>query len=785
MERIKGWLKFAGKSEQKVAAVFGVSPERCAEAVAYLRKELPDVPVWLFATCEPLAATKAECERVAVAEDSMELLVTAEKELWPRRVALALTTWTGEHGRWPVKLAPFFVPMFHVLLMNDARGFFAPSPGAIRAHCLRRAREAVQWVWNRVRDWSRGTLLLVLGWVAQGYSPLSRWFFWKRQGSEPLALPSVAASGSGVVCFRYGNRQWDRRKLNELIESAQAPYLLLQDGPGEDALEDALPLFGRARTFAVARQADYRAWSPMLFARAPFRQLQPGTASQTHAPTARTILFDREKLRLLGGIPETIVPGTALFIIFAKAAAAGWRSYTAGGTRKLEEAVDWPYEEAEFVTRLFADPKLRQLGPREPDLARGNISTAIGAPQLPPRGSGCRPRVLVVSPYLPYPLSHGGAVRIWNLCRALAGRVDFILAAFREKGDTVHFDKLHEVFREVYALDIDEKASPDETLPKQVRGHVSRSMRALIAELCREKQIDLMQVEFTHMAGFRDAAPEVPAILVEHDITFTLYRQFAERDKTEAARAEYERWLAFESRWYRSYEAVWTMSEDDREQALAQGSRPERTDIVANGVDIERFVPAGEPAEFPELFYVGSFRHLPNILGFEKLLYEVMPRVWKRYPEARLRVVAGPDHKRYWREFQKRAYPDSFDPRVIVHGFVEDLRPLYATAAIVLVPLLVSAGTNIKVMEAMACRKAVVSTPIGCAGLGLRDGEDAVIRAESPEFAEAVCELLGNAALREAIATEARRTVEQRFSWGAIAEAAYESYLKTAGVPAR
>jgi glycosyltransferase involved in cell wall biosynthesis len=227
------------------------------------------------------------------------------------------------------------------------------------------------------------------------------------------------------------------------------------------------------------------------------------------------------------------------------------------------------------------------------------------------------------------------------------------------------------------------------------------------------------------------------------------------------------------------------MSPEDRSRAVAEGSPEDRTFVVANGVDIERFVPHHEPSDAPELFYVGSFRHLPNILGFEKLWHEVMPLVWQRCPEARLRVVAGPDHQRYWREFLRRAYPASFDPRIVVHGFVEDLRPLYARATLVLAPLLVSAGTNIKVMEAMACRKAVVSTPIGCAGLGLVDGHDALVREGSPAFAVAVCELLDDAGRREEIAAHARRTVEERFSWRAIAEQAYASYRKLSGVPAR
>jgi len=348
--------------------------------------------------------------------------------------------------------------------------------------------------------------------------------------------------------------------------------------------------------------------------------------------------------------------------------------------------------------------------------------------------------------------------------------MDFILACFREKNDTVDYAKLREVFREVYVVDFDEKASRDESLPKQVRQHRSSSMRALIGKL----KADLLQVEFTHLAHFRDAAPQTPAILVEHDLTFTLYRQFAERNPSEAARREYERWLAFEREWMPRYDAVWTMSEEDRRLAMAEGANAV---TVANGVDIERFVPM-PASETMEVFYVGSFRHLPNIIGFEKLRHEVMPIVWRRFASARLRVVAGPEPERYWRESMSRDYPRDLDSRIQVHGFLEDLRPLYAEAAVVVVPLEVSAGTNIKVMEAMACGRAVVSTPVGCAGLALQDGHDILIRSTPDDFAGAICELLGDANRRKCIADQARRTVERRFSWNAIADQAYASYLE-------
>jgi glycosyltransferase involved in cell wall biosynthesis len=96
------------------------------------------------------------------------------------------------------------------------------------------------------------------------------------------------------------------------------------------------------------------------------------------------------------------------------------------------------------------------------------------------------------------------------------------------------------------------------------------------------------------------------------------------------------------------------------------------------------------------------------------------------------------------------------------------------------VPLEVSAGTNIKVMEAMACARAVVTTPVGCAGLALEDGHDALIRATPADFAAAICDLLADPDHRQCVAAQARRTVEQRFSWESIAEQAYATYVELA-----
>ncbi|HEY2014244.1 MAG TPA: glycosyltransferase family 4 protein [Bryobacteraceae bacterium] len=813
---LRSLLRLVGKGDRKVVAVFGFSPASCHRAVLYLSEGARGLPIFLFSTAEPLAETVPLCESVVVRGGSWSLLWEAERRLWAHWLAIGVATWTGERGHWPVKLAPLLVPPFRALLLNENGDFIPGSPREIIKHFRRRVHDAFDSGLHRAQDLGRGYWLLisyhvwrsapvtrvkdemagvslllasltlrvvtaVLGWFSL---PRKGWFE-KFHGNEPLEVPLPPVEGSTFANFVQAGAHWNRRKFEAFVRASDARWIVWhQDSSVDSPIDDMQPVLDDERTFAVSRQTHFRAWKGMLFPLAPFRTLQPGEASRVLAPVSRTVVVDRQKLLALG-IPSCSLAGTAWMLLFWKAAAAGWQSYSMGQGSRLREQPDFPMQEMGFLLRIFWNRALRRLGPRESDLARGSIAFSPShqkAAGTRPATAAPRLKVLVLAPFLPYPLSHGGAVRMFNLCRALAPRVDFLLVAIRESQDVVDYGRLHEVFREVYVVDKAERPSLDERLPDQVRQHRSSALPAMAGELARKWKPDLLQVEYTHLAALRDAVPHVPAILVEHDLTFSLYRQLAEKKgATEAATREYGRWLEFEKYWLGVYDGVWAVSEDDRRAAIREGNRSSaRTFVVPNGVDIERFVPGDEAVPTPEIFYVGSFRHLPNVLGFQKLREEVMPRVWSRFPDLRLRVVAGPQHEQFWNRFSPRVASREFDSRIEIHGFVEDLRPLYAKASVVVVPLEVSAGTNIKVLEAMACGKAVVTTPIGCAGLGLQDGFDARIEGDWKAFADSVVELLADAALRRRISAQARRTVEGRFSWTAIAESAWQSYRMVA-----
>jgi glycosyltransferase involved in cell wall biosynthesis len=201
---------------------------------------------------------------------------------------------------------------------------------------------------------------------------------------------------------------------------------------------------------------------------------------------------------------------------------------------------------------------------------------------------------------------------------------------------------------------------------------------------------------------------------------------------------------------------VITMSEQDR--TLVSGAVS-----IPNGVDLERFRPSSRAPEARRVLFIGSFAHRPNVLAVEFFLREVFPLL----QDVAFHVIAGQRHERFW---------DLRHSGVEVEGFVADVRPAYERAAVVVAPLVVSAGTNIKIMEAMAMGKAIVSTSAGIHGLDLRSGADLIVTGAPEEMARAISALLDSPQQRNVLEQQARRTAEQRFGWDAISRAQRELY---------
>ena len=406
-----------------------------------------------------------------------------------------------------------------------------------------------------------------------------------------------------------------------------------------------------------------------------------------------------------------------------------------------------------------------------------------------PKGSGCpipqenhtaiypgkpatgKPRVLIVSAYLPFPLSHGGAVRIHNLTARAAADWDQILICFVET-DAPPPPELLERFVEVIQVRrIGSHATVRSNRPEVVEEFSSDAFRAALRLAVRKWSPVIAQLEFTHMAQYAaDCAPARP-ILVEHDITFDLYEQMARTSSDWDLHRELKRWRRFETRAWRDMSCVVTMSAKDQ-AVVTNVATGARAVTLPNGVDLDRFHVAGQEPEPRRVLFVGSFSHLPNLIALAFFLDEV----WPRLPDARLHIIAGANHE-YFLDYQSRRVHLHLDqPGIELEGFVADVRPAYERAAIVVAPLVSSAGTNLKVLEAMACGRPVVSTPAGVNGLDLTPGEDFVLVNTGAEMATAIADLFARPEECRRLAAAGRRRVEESYGWDEIARKQSELY---------
>jgi glycosyltransferase involved in cell wall biosynthesis len=323
---------------------------------------------------------------------------------------------------------------------------------------------------------------------------------------------------------------------------------------------------------------------------------------------------------------------------------------------------------------------------------------------------------LVVSSYMPV-LGSGRAVRTYGIVRALAasGPVDLVHLDFgADRPDPAYTAipnlRLHAVHntrgprRALSWARLRASGVP----PAVARG-VSRELAAAASELDADRVI-------AEDAMAAVALRNRPAIYSANNLE-SAFRSDPDWGST-------ERLKAFERRLLEDATEAWLPSHAD-----VVGARELAPDAklryVPNVVDVAAFEPRRAPADPPEALLVGNFAYEPNREGLDFLLAEAMPRVWERAPELRL-SVAG------------RGAPSSTDERVIVHGFVDDLAPLYERAACALVPLLSGGGSPLKFIEALARGLPVVATPRAAVGVDAEAGRHYVEGDGAEGFAEAV-----------------------------------------------
>jgi glycosyltransferase involved in cell wall biosynthesis len=208
------------------------------------------------------------------------------------------------------------------------------------------------------------------------------------------------------------------------------------------------------------------------------------------------------------------------------------------------------------------------------------------------------------------------------------------------------------------------------------------------------------------------------------------------------------------------FDAVIAISEPDRESFEEDyGWRHVRA--IETSVDLDYFRTAGRPEVPDRVVFVGSMDWLPNQDGVKYFVERVWPLVRRRRHGATFRVVGRNPPP----EIRRLSGVDGVE----VAGTVPDVRPYLDEAAVMAVPLLVGGGTRLKIFEAMAMGKAVVSTTVGAEGLSVIPGEHLLIADDPSGFADAVVSTLESPEHRAALGDAARRLVNERFGTEPVA----------------
>jgi glycosyltransferase involved in cell wall biosynthesis len=408
-----------------------------------------------------------------------------------------------------------------------------------------------------------------------------------------------------------------------------------------------------------------------------------------------------------------------------------------------------------------------------------------------------RLRVLYVCQFPPSPPRFGAQVRMHGLMTALAERHDVWAVCCAEPAELAESRRaMEEYCRGVEIVPDTTSASTVRKRLLQLRSLAStrtferhlfttRALQRRIDAALRARRFDVVNVEgpFVGHHRFGTAPPGAPPprlVLDEHNVEYDVHRQTVEAGGGSLARRVYNavNWRKMR----REEEGLWGRVDaitvtSPRDAARIRAARPgARVAVVPNGVDVERFRPRpGDPLpDRRTVLFFGALDYYPNSEGLLSFLDATWPRLLSTHPAARLRILGRRPPPAL---LARRA------PGIEIAGFVDDLRPSLAEAAVVVVPLRLGGGTRLKILEAMAMGRPVVSTSVGAEGLDAAHGRELLLADDPVRFAAEVRRVLDDPALAARLGKAARAFVERRYSWRASARALERCLLDVCAAP--
>ena len=349
------------------------------------------------------------------------------------------------------------------------------------------------------------------------------------------------------------------------------------------------------------------------------------------------------------------------------------------------------------------------------------------------------------------------------LCNVQEGEEDGI-DGMRELGVRLETIPWHEASRSSPSFYRDLALNLFSRYPFNVNKDYDPALRDRAAQLLAEEKYDLLICDFVQMARNAMDLHGPPKMLFQHNVEAEIFRRHSEHDRGWLRRRymglQWKKMQRFEGDAGRRFDTVVAVSDHDRE-IFERDYGWSHVRTIDTAVDVGHFSPNGRPENANRVTFVGSMDWLANQDAVIDFVERTWPLVKSLVPNAELQIV-GRNPPSSITELSVREDID-------VTGTVPDVRPHLNEAGTVIVPLRIGGGTRLKIFEAMAMQKAVVSTAVGAEGLPVTSGQDIVIADSPQEFAKSVAKVLTDETWRLQIAAAARKLVCERYSAETVA----------------
>jgi glycosyltransferase involved in cell wall biosynthesis len=374
------------------------------------------------------------------------------------------------------------------------------------------------------------------------------------------------------------------------------------------------------------------------------------------------------------------------------------------------------------------------------------------------------------------PVDTGGKIRSYNLLRHLASRNDVTLLSYYSGApDDAYDEAIRAEFPRAVpvatggpggsgvGVALDYARHLCSPAPYAVTKFTSPRVRHLIRSWFEERRFDAAVCDFLSASLNVPRTQTTPCVLFQHNVESVLWRRQAAHEpnivKRVAFTLEAAKMARYERAAVRRFPHVIAVSSRDRDE-MTRMVDAARISVVPTGVDVSQYrAAASTPAEQPVLLFLGSMDWEANVDAVDYFCRDIWPAIAAAVPSARFRIVGRNPHSRVQRLASDRVEVTGRVPSVLDH-----LRD----AAVFVVPLRIGGGTRLKIFEAMAAGKAVVSTSVGAEGLDVHDGRDIVLADTAPLFADAVIGLLRDRERRRRFEIAAGDLAAQ-YDWSVVA----------------